>query len=605
LNKNIGSFLAFNRLWFAKNQRFLLWLLNAPIIKIWFRWILRIRKDDCPIDVEITDIEPNNFSYGDRLFFEKGEWKLERTTNFRTHPKYGKRIYHAFKPLWWLIHFWDWVLADRFIPQWSYGFTTLTAYPDADPETTTVDGIVRRSGVDEPFATIIVGAGTSFDDTTTPTVAASLSSSASGNQYATLNRGIFLFDTSSIGSSPTISAVTLSLFGSSKANPFGGTPSLDIVSSNPASNTGLANADFSTFGSTSFGNVTYASFDGTDTIYTSITLNASGISNIAKTGISKFGSRIDWDRSGTFGGSWVVTSTLRFNIHYADEAGTTQDPKLVVTYSSSTAWTKTLTESATISNVLTKTPGRTLIQSITMTANLIKLPTKVLKEFPVISDSLIKTPTKVYLQTSTVSDSLIKTIGRTLTESVIISDILTAIRVVYITLTDSFTASDFIGRAIGKLFSENPSVTANLIKADSRQLSESATVTDTALKTPGKTLAESISFSDTLIRTINKLLPESLTITDTKIISRMYGRIFTEAITVTDLLRKTLTRVLLETLIITDVIRKLINGLLALFSDKYTTRNSLYSNKYLTRNSAYNDKYTTRGSSYSDKYTSL
>ena len=40
---NSKNYLAFDQKWFEKHQEKLLWLLNAPLIKYWFRWVLRIR----------------------------------------------------------------------------------------------------------------------------------------------------------------------------------------------------------------------------------------------------------------------------------------------------------------------------------------------------------------------------------------------------------------------------------------------------------------------------------------------------------------------------------------------------------------------------------
>jgi len=118
----------FGETWFEKHQRGLLWLLNFPMIRSWFRWCLKIHRYDCR--TRITQIGPNRFSWGDELFRENGRWHLRRTTDFRTHPKFAKRLYYAFRPLWWTLHAWDWFIADRIVPALSWGFGSLTAYPD-------------------------------------------------------------------------------------------------------------------------------------------------------------------------------------------------------------------------------------------------------------------------------------------------------------------------------------------------------------------------------------------------------------------------------------------------------------------------------------------
>jgi hypothetical protein len=145
----------FDENWFARHQSKLLWLLNTPLIKIWFRWILRIRKFDCPLKTKIAGIAPNNFTFNQKLVLidhiklKKG-WviydptnrqhkrlrkscliekriALERTTDFRTHNKFSKRLFYAFYPVWWLAHQWDTLFANQWQPAWNLGFDTLTA----------------------------------------------------------------------------------------------------------------------------------------------------------------------------------------------------------------------------------------------------------------------------------------------------------------------------------------------------------------------------------------------------------------------------------------------------------------------------------------------
>src|SRR3990167_8011164 len=151
--------MVFSKEWFKIHQRKLIWLLNAPLIKYWFRWVMCIRKFDCPIDVAINYIEPNAFWYGAKLV---GKNKIKVTTDFRTDNKFSKRLYYAFKYIWWVMHIWDEIFADRMMPAYSFGFNTLTVYPNADPETTSVDGeVLEVQGTDQTWAAIRAGAGTS------------------------------------------------------------------------------------------------------------------------------------------------------------------------------------------------------------------------------------------------------------------------------------------------------------------------------------------------------------------------------------------------------------------------------------------------------------
>src|SRR3990167_7115079 len=84
-----------------------------------------------------------------------------------------------------------------------------------------VDGWVQRSAVDETFSTIRGGAGTTADTTGSSENTPVLSSSATTDQFAVLRRGIFCFDTSSIGINSDITSAIISFVGSVKNNGLG------------------------------------------------------------------------------------------------------------------------------------------------------------------------------------------------------------------------------------------------------------------------------------------------------------------------------------------------------------------------------------------------
>lgn len=325
MNKNIGPFLAFNEKWFDKNQKVLLWLLNSKLTKRWFRWILRIRKHDVGYDKIITSLLPNSYTVFEKFIGEQ----VLLTTDFRTHPKYGKRIYYAFKPLWWCIHAWDEVFADRYMPQWSYGFDTLTAYPDANPETTTVDGRFYTYTLSTWQLTHDASASDGADDN----LASAQSLYAKDNDTGPsrqINRAMYLFDTSALPDGASVSAATLSIYEIAAGNQSDALgQDIHICSSTPASNTALTTADFDQFGSTSFGSKDQGTW--ADDAYNEISLNATGLAAISKTGITKFGMRYSSDINNSRPGP--STNYSYITNYFADQTGTTNDPKLVVTYS--------------------------------------------------------------------------------------------------------------------------------------------------------------------------------------------------------------------------------------------------------------------------------
>lgn len=208
--------------------------------------------------------------------------------------------------------------------------TQLIIYPDANPETSTIDGVVLRNppGADENLTTIRSAAGTAADDTAT-TIEVSIGTDVSAGNYASLTRSIMLFDTSSIPESAIITSAVLSLYGDVKTNGLGD-PILHIVASSPASNTSLAASDFniSSWGSTSFGNIAYADFN--ISAYNDITLNDSGILSITKAGITKLGGRLFWDlNDSTSGLTWKIGDNAIIRWQSSEN---TNKPKLTIEY---------------------------------------------------------------------------------------------------------------------------------------------------------------------------------------------------------------------------------------------------------------------------------
>lgn len=357
-NKHIyGAFLAFDETFFAKHQTKLLFLLNTPIIKIWFRYILRIRQSDLSLHKKIEAISSNRFTIDAGLQPYVIEGKIvmlpSKTTDFRTHNKYSKRLYYAFKPLWWVMHYWDEIFADRYAPAFSFGFDTLTVYPPNG--TSPVSGYIRRNGVNQSLSAIRADSGTTasgYDEYLHTYLESDVSSSVN-NFYANY-RSIIGYNTSSLTADAVISSAVLSLYSGNAVNEFGGTnPSFHIAQGSVVSNTSLSNSDYEQahHGTTSFANIAFASW--ASGVYNDFTFNSTGRGAIDKTGLSYFSFQSSWDLNNSFTGTWAVTKVGGVRFAYGvNQSGTSQDPKLVVTYTLGTAYTKSLTE--TIALVDTK-----------------------------------------------------------------------------------------------------------------------------------------------------------------------------------------------------------------------------------------------------------
>lgn len=315
----------FSREWFDRHQRVLLWLLNAPVLGRWFRWVLCIRPHDVGHRRAISRLYPHAYEVSN----DDGTV----TADFRTHAKYAKRLYYAFRPVWWALHWWDQFVANPFVPALNAGFDTLTAYPDPDPEVATVDGWLARDGQDDPWATIIAGAGVSVLDSVNSQNIVTFRSFSTVNGWNDLVRSIFLFDTRLIGGN-VVTAATLSIYGNGSADALGVAPNIDIYTASPASNTSLAASDFSNVGNVSQTGapIAYASWASA---YNDFVFNSTGIGNIAGQGISKFSARnANYDVAGV-APTW--SSLLRSNLagFFSDQTGSSNDPKLVVTFTES------------------------------------------------------------------------------------------------------------------------------------------------------------------------------------------------------------------------------------------------------------------------------
>ena len=205
-------------------------------------------------------------------------------------------------------------------------FDSLTVNPNANPESTSVDGTVTRNGTNESFSTIRSGAGTSSTDYST-TFIGNLSSGNSSNGWNELDRGIILFDTSSLTAQATKVSAVLSLYGQSKNDVFN--LSWNIYTSTPASNTALVSSDYGQTGTTAQCDTAISTASFSTSAYNNWTLNSTGLGNVSLTSVSKFSYKSVSDATN----SSPTWSSLAdgYAIPYSSDNGSNK-PKLVVTY---------------------------------------------------------------------------------------------------------------------------------------------------------------------------------------------------------------------------------------------------------------------------------
>jgi hypothetical protein len=152
-----------------------------------------------------------------------------------------------------------------------------------------------------------------------------IKATTSSGEFNNTHRSVFLFDTSDIDAGDTVTAATFR-FSAGYADADWTGEAVALVLSHPASDTTLVNADYSEFTFVDqAARLPYSSVTVSGSIENDMVLNATGLGNISKTGITKFGivSSFDVDGSPT----WVSNRDGWVRLDYSPAA------QLVVTHS--------------------------------------------------------------------------------------------------------------------------------------------------------------------------------------------------------------------------------------------------------------------------------
>lgn len=198
--KNPQYWPAFDGAWFDRNQWWIVRLANMPVVGRWLRRKLGLRPD-----LPLSMLLPMAAHYA----LSNGQY----TTSIYTTWQFSEAMYRAFKPLWWAIHYWDEFIADRWLPEMSYGFDTLTA-------TTTRYGINFDMQIGSDATTYLVarqGANISIFSSDTLTVSQTVSTQPS---VYSINRFVCKFDLGgAFGNiSPRVTSGTLDLVMQSRSD---------------------------------------------------------------------------------------------------------------------------------------------------------------------------------------------------------------------------------------------------------------------------------------------------------------------------------------------------------------------------------------------------
>jgi hypothetical protein len=226
---------------------------------------------------------------------------------------------------------------ERLLPGKPVFSAVSTFYPNPSVESTSVDGYIDApsfcgDGTDtqSAWSTYCVNAatGNSAIDNGTPDQVNSTQFNFYGDFFY-ISRSFLLFDTSALPDNATINSATFAVYVTATTNSDNdGDDTLNLVTTTPASNTALSTADYDQVGSVNQATPLDITSLSTNA-YNTFTLNGTGLGNISKTSITKFGLREGHD----FINSKIATGMSNYvGFSSADQTGTSQDPKLEVTY---------------------------------------------------------------------------------------------------------------------------------------------------------------------------------------------------------------------------------------------------------------------------------
>jgi len=309
---------------FKKYQKQLVWFINTKI----GRWFFKVEEEI----QNICAVYPQALTFDMHYERQKnGTWKKVEKTCYSTNNLYAYLLNYRLRYLHKITLLIPSLARPELSPFLVPVMLTVDTYYPAAGENSPVDGSVRRYySSQDTFSNMRSGNGTHFDNSGVY-LNAFLVSGSTSDKFNNFYRAITLFDTSDIGTDD-IDSASLSVYGGFKYNELGSVD-LHVCQSNPPSTSTLAASDFEGMVgyNTSFGSIAYADYSTTG--YNDISLNASGIANISKTGISKFGLKFSWDINNSFTGTWGAGKMSGYQMLSADDTSGTKDPKLTVTHS--------------------------------------------------------------------------------------------------------------------------------------------------------------------------------------------------------------------------------------------------------------------------------
>jgi hypothetical protein len=329
MKKNDNRWTYFDKVWFVKNQRILLFLCNNYFFRYIFRYLLNIRRKETKLTKKIICLSSNSYIF----HCKNNRYKLLA----RTSEKYSKKIYFKFKYYWLFLHWSDKLFSQIPVMQLNFGFDTLIISPEVG------GGLTNKScdgHAGTTFSNLRSGAGTSSsDDWGSIIIGLSTSATPESGNWIAMSRGMVCFDVSSLPSDAIMVSNTLYLCasGTSQINDFDSDPNMCIVDTLcPIYTRFINNDDYILIplgqGVENYHNSVLDSVSWVDMTSGSNIYHEFDISNSAHTVVSgtlRYGIRSSWDIDNS-PPTWIVDATCEGHFDAADTAGV--EPYLEYTY---------------------------------------------------------------------------------------------------------------------------------------------------------------------------------------------------------------------------------------------------------------------------------
>lgn len=523
----------FDATFFEKYQKILLWVANHRIS----RWILGLNRIAPGLKqrtkhLRIAKIDPASVHW---YIGRKGK-KHQYVIASYTRPRFAEALAYNLSPFAFLMYQ-PKRMSWRFSPVGAMGMIMLAVLTKGSAIAfmgTTTSYYASSGDGDAKYehASGLTQAGWDAIHDATTAQAVEYNQTASNNYYSPgrwsnsstvqIMRAFFPIDTSGLGAGATISSATFYVYVTdhySASVPGGAPMGFSLLQSQQASATVLATTDFAPASWTKLAS-DLSNASVSDNAYNSWSLNTDGKAAISKTGITKLMTvcQHDADDYFTSSGSWVTRLLVRFS----DYTGTSSDPYIEITYTSTTTYNQDVIATATATASIIKGMSKTVSATATATASVLKQMSVSMSAGASVAASIVKQMAKELLAnvSSTAQMTATKVYLETLEAIATVTGAITKIPGKLLSSTSTISASVATALNLSRTLQATASVTASVVKGLSKTLEATTSVAGSITKVPGKLLSAVASVTAAIETAQAKVLTATATITATVEASR-------------------------------------------------------------------------------------